>query len=119
MPRKPAKFEMFVSKGRVVVRRKEVDETTEGGIIIPDSAKEKAREGTIVALGICENPHLRVGARVLFEPFGGIDFIADGEELLALDEGEVLMVVKGGKGADKAASPLNFVGTGPEKAPGT
>ena len=86
---------------RVVVRRVEEEETSKGGIIIPDTAKEKPVEGEVVAVGkgkVTEKGEVRpldvkVGDRVLFGKYAGTEVKIDGEEHLILREDEVLGVV--------------------------
>ena len=87
---------------RVVVSRVAEEEKTKGGIIIPDSAKEKPVEGKVLAVGngrILEDGSVRkldikVGDRVLFNKYGGTEVKIDGEELLILREDDVLGVVE-------------------------
>ena len=87
---------------RILVQRLEEEETTKGGIIIPDSAKEKPAEGKIVAVG---NGRLsdkgervamevKVGDMVLFSKYGGTDVKIDGEVYLIMREDDVLGVVE-------------------------
>jgi chaperonin GroES len=86
---------------RLVVRRIEEQETSKGGIIIPDTAKEKPVEGEVVAVGkgkVTEKGDIRpldvkVGDRVLFGKYAGTEVKIDGEEHLILREDEVLGVV--------------------------
>jgi chaperonin GroES len=86
---------------RVVVRRIDADEKTVGGIIIPDTAKEKPMEGEVVAVGPGardENGQLvpldvRAGDRILFGKWSGTEVKIDGEELLIMKESDVLGVV--------------------------
>ena len=87
---------------RVLVRRVEAEEKTAGGIIIPDTAKEKPVEGKVLAVGngrILEDGSVRkldikVGDRILFNKYGGTEVKLDGEELLILREDDVLGVVE-------------------------
>ncbi len=86
---------------RVVVRRIEADEKTAGGIIIPDTAKEKPQEGEVVAIGPgtrdetgALHPLERaVGDRVLFGKWSGTEVRIDGEDLLIMKESDILGVV--------------------------
>ncbi|KHL24855.1 molecular chaperone GroES [Croceibacterium mercuriale] len=86
---------------RVLVRRIEAEEKTAGGIIIPDSAKEKPSEGEIVAVGTgtrAENGtvtplDVQVGDRVLFGKWGGTEVKLDGEDLLIMKESDIMGVV--------------------------
>ncbi|PWI49790.1 co-chaperone GroES [Rhizobium phaseoli] len=86
---------------RIVIRRVDSDEKTQGGIIIPDTAKEKPQEGAVVAVG----PGLRddsgkltpldvkAGDRVLFGKWSGTEIKIDGEDLLILKEADILGVL--------------------------
>jgi len=86
---------------RVVVRRLEAEEKSKGGIIIPDSAKEKPQEGEVVAVdpgGRDENGKLvpmgvKAGDRVLFGKWSGTEVKLDGEELLIMKESDIMGVV--------------------------
>ena len=86
---------------RMVVRRIEEKETAKGGIIIPDTAKEKPQEGSVLAVGngkILENGtkvamDVKVGDKILFGKYSGTDIKVDGEEVLILREDEVLAIV--------------------------
>jgi chaperonin GroES len=86
---------------RVLIRRVQEEEKTKGGIIIPDTAKEKPIEGEIVAVGngkVQENGTVRAldvkpGDRVLFGKFAGTEIKLDGEEHLILREDDILGVV--------------------------
>ena len=87
---------------RVIVKRVESEETTKGGIIIPDSAKEKPIEGEIVAVGkgkVLDSGKIQElvvepGDRVLFGKYGGTDIKIDGVEHLILREDEILGIVE-------------------------
>jgi chaperonin GroES len=86
---------------RVVLKRLEGEEKTKGGIIIPDSAKEKPQEGKIVAVGPGARDEagklvpldLKAGDRVLFGKWSGSEVKIDGEDLLIMKESDVLGVV--------------------------
>jgi chaperonin GroES len=86
---------------RVVVRRIEADEKTAGGIIIPDTAKEKPQEGEIVAVGPGVRDDsgklvelaVRVGDRILFGKWSGTEVKIDGEDLLIMKESDILGVI--------------------------
>ena len=88
---------------RVAVRRIEQDEKTRGGIIIPDTAKEKPQEGEVVAVGPgAWDEHgklvpldLRAGDRVLFGKWSGTEVKIDGEELMIMKESDVMGVIEG------------------------
>ena len=86
---------------RLLVRRIEEKETVRGGIIIPDTAKEKPQEGEVLAAGngkILDNGtkiamEVKTGDRILFGKYSGTEIKIDGEEVLILREDEVLAVV--------------------------
>ena len=87
---------------RVLIRRVEEQETIRGGIIIPDSAKEKPMEGEVIAAGTgkrLENGtvtplEVKAGDRVLFGKYSGTEIKLDGEELLILREDEILGILE-------------------------
>ncbi|WP_428679890.1 co-chaperone GroES [Sphingopyxis sp.] len=96
---------------RVVVRRIEAEEKTSGGIIIPETAKEKPQEAEVVAVG----PGLRAedgtvtaldvqaGDRILFGKWSGTEVRIDGEELLIMKESDILGVIEEAEALKKAA----------------
>ncbi len=96
---------------RVVVRRITAEEKTAGGIIIPDTAKEKPMEGEIIAAGPgARNEQgqlvaldVKAGDRVLFGKWSGTEVKIDGEELLIMKESDIMGVIAGGAEAKKAA----------------
>jgi chaperonin GroES len=96
---------------RVLVRRLEEEEKTAGGIIIPDTAKEKPMQGEVIAAG--QGAHdesgklvpldLKAGDRILFGKWSGTEVKIDGEELLIMKESDVLGVLEDAAGKRKAA----------------
>ena len=86
---------------RLLVKRIEEKETVKGGIIIPDTAKEKPQEGEVIAVGngkILDNGtkvpmEVKAGDRILFGKYSGTDIKIEGEEVLILREDEVLAIV--------------------------
>ena len=88
---------------RVVVRRVEEAETTRGGIIIPDSAKDKPQEGEIIAVGKGKSNEkgetfplaVKEGDRVLFGKYAGTEIKIDGEDFIIMKEDEVLGILTG------------------------
>jgi chaperonin GroES len=96
---------------RVVVRRVESEEKTAGGIIIPDTAKEKPQEGEVLAVGPGardENGQVRpldvkAGDRVLFGKWSGTEVRINGEDLLIMKETDIMGVVEGATAAATAA----------------
>ena len=86
---------------RVLVKRVEEETTTKGGIIIPDTAKEKPQEGEVVAVGPGARdedgdyikPELNVGDRILFGKWSGSEVKIDGQDLIIMKESDVLGVL--------------------------
>jgi chaperonin GroES len=89
---------------RILVKRIEAEEKTPGGIIIPDTAKEKPIEGEVLAVGpgarddtgTVQPLDVRVGDRVLFGKWSGTEVIIEGEDRLIMKESDVFGVVEGG-----------------------
>jgi len=87
---------------RVLVRRIDAEEKTKGGIIIPDTAKEKPQEGEVVAIGSGARDDtgklipldLKVGDRVLFGKWSGTEVQIDGKDLLIMKESDILGVIE-------------------------
>lgn len=87
---------------KVIVKRLEAEETTAGGIVLPDSAREKPQQGRILSVGDGRtlddgrNVELQVneGDRVLFASYAGTDVTVDGEDLLIMSESDILAVVE-------------------------
>jgi chaperonin GroES len=102
--RKGESFRMNIRplQDRVIVKRLEEEQKTKGGIIIPDTAKEKPIEGEVVAAGkgkVTEDGKLlpldvKVGDRVLFSKYGGTEIKVDGEEYLIMREDDILGIVE-------------------------
>ena len=96
---------------RVLVRRVTAEEKTAGGIIIPDTAKEKPQEGEVVSAGpgtLNDRGELRAldvkaGDRILFGKWSGTEVKLDGEELLIMKESDIMGVLEGQAAAKKAA----------------
>jgi chaperonin GroES len=86
---------------RVVVRRLDSEEKTKGGIIIPDTAKEKPSEGVVVAVGPGARdesgkiiaPDVKAGDRILFGKWSGTEVKLDGEDLLIMKESDIMGVI--------------------------
>jgi chaperonin GroES len=97
---------------RILVRRIEEGETVRGGIIIPDSAKEKPQEGEVIAVGKGKKNEdgkvfpldVQEGDRILFGKYGGSEIKIDGEEFLIMREEEVLGILSGAAKSVKKAS---------------
>jgi chaperonin GroES len=87
---------------KILVRRLEAEEKTAGGIVLPDSAKEKPKEGKVIALGsgkLLEDGtrgrfQVKKGDRIIFASYAGTEVKLDGEEYLLMPEEDVLAVVK-------------------------
>ena len=96
---------------RVVVRRVEQESKSSGGIIIPDTAKEKPMEGEIIAVGPGGRDEsgklipidLKPGDRILFGKWSGTEVKIDGEELLIMKESDIMGIVEGAAKSAKAA----------------
>ena len=96
---------------RVVVRRIEADEKTAGGIIIPDTAKEKPSQGEVIAVGPGGRDEsgklipidIKAGDRVLFGKWSGTEVKIDGEDLLIMKESDILGIVEATGKLRKAA----------------
>ena len=86
---------------RVLVKRVQSEEKTKGGLIIPDSAKEKPAEGEVIAVGEGARkdsgeliaPSVKVGDRILFGKWSGTEVTLDGEELLIIKEGDIMGII--------------------------
>jgi chaperonin GroES len=96
---------------RVVIRRVEAEEKTLGGIIIPDTAKEKPMEGEVVAVGPgargedgkIQPLDVKSGDRVLFGKWSGTEVKLDGEDLIIMKESDIMGIIEPGAAARKAA----------------
>jgi chaperonin GroES len=97
---------------RVVVRRLEAEEKTAGGIIIPDTAKEKPMEGEIVAAGPGARDEtgklvpldVKSGDRILFGKWSGTEVKLDGEDLLIMKESDIMGIIEGQPAAKRKAA---------------
>jgi chaperonin GroES len=95
---------------RVLLRRLEQEERTAGGVIIPDTAKEKPMEGEIIAVGpgsrddkgALQPLDVKAGDRVLFGKWSGTEVKIDGEELLIMKESDIMGVIEGAETKRKA-----------------
>ncbi|MBA3440194.1 MAG: co-chaperone GroES [Pyrinomonadaceae bacterium] len=110
---------------RVIVRRIEESEQMRGGIIIPDTAKEKPQEGEVIAVGEGkyktdggrQAPDLKVGDRVLFGKYSGSEIRLDNEEFLIMREEEILGVIeRSGAAAGSGSGTGSVTGSGGKKA---
>ena len=97
---------------RVVVRRLEAEEKTAGGIIIPDTAKEKPMEGEVIAVGPGARDEagklvpldVKSGDKILFGKWSGTEVKLDGEELLIMKESDIMGIIEGKPAAGKRAA---------------
>ena len=97
---------------RVVVKRIDAEEKTKGGIIIPDTAKEKPQEGEVIAVGPGARDEsgklvpldVKAGDRVLFGKWSGTEVKIDGEDLLIMKESDVMGVIEGASATKKKAA---------------
>jgi chaperonin GroES len=96
---------------RVVLRRLEAEEKTAGGIIIPDTAKEKPMEGEVIAVGPGARDEtgklmpldVKAGDRILFGKWSGTEVKLDGEELLIMKESDIMGIIEGQPAAKRKA----------------
>src|SRR6185437_15449031 len=96
---------------RVVIRRIEAEEKTSGGIIIPDTAKEKPMEGEVIAVGPgargedgkLQPLDVKAGDRVLFGKWSGTEVKLDGEDLIIMKESDIMGIMENSTAAKKAA----------------
>src|SRR5258705_9317083 len=96
---------------RVLIRRVEAEEKTAGGIIIPDTAKEKPMEGEVVSVGPGARDEsgkvqaldVKAGDRVLFGKWSGTEIKLDGEDLIIMKESDIMGVIEGRPAKKKAA----------------
>ena len=96
-----AKINVRPLNDKIVVRRVEAEEKTKGGIVLPDSAKEKPKEGVVMALGSGRlldsgkraDFQVKEKDRVIFSSYAGTEIKVDGEDLLIMNEDDVLAVV--------------------------
>jgi len=87
---------------KILIKRVEAENITKGGIVLPDTAKEKPRRGKVVSLGdgkLLESGkraefQVKVGDEVLFSSYGGTEIKVDGEELLIMEESDILAVLR-------------------------
>lgn len=97
-----AQFKIQPLQDRVIVKPKEAEETTKGGIILPDTAKEKPVEGTVVAVGsgkVTDDGKvvalsLKVGDLVLYGKYSGTEVKIEGEEYLIMRESDIYGIIK-------------------------
>jgi len=98
-------------RDRVLVRRIEGEEKTKGGLIVPDTAKEKPSEAEVISVGEGARTEagelipmaVKVGDRVLFGKWSGSEVRIEGEDLLIMKESDILGIIKGDIAAQKAA----------------
>jgi chaperonin GroES len=96
-----AKINLKPLADRVIIKPSEAEEKTKGGIILPDTAKEKPIEGTIVAVGpgkISDDgklvkPEVKVGDKVLYGKYSGTEVTVEGEEYLIMRESDIFAII--------------------------
>ena len=87
---------------KIVVKRLEADEKTAGGIVLPDTAKEKPKQGRVLSIGDGKllsdgrrsTPQVAEGDRILFSSWAGSEVVVDGDELLIMNEEDVLAILE-------------------------
>ena len=98
---KKLKVELQPLDDRIVIKRLEAEEKTAGGIVLPDTAKDKPKQGTVIAVGpgrVLDNGEVKAlevkkGDRVLFGGYAGTEIKVDGKEYLILSENEIFAVI--------------------------
>jgi chaperonin GroES len=103
---------------RVVVRRVDAEEKTAGGIIIPDTAKEKPQQGEVLAVGPGKRdetgklipPDVKAGDQILFGKWSGTEVKVDGEDLLIMKEDDIMGVVEGAAQSKTSGSTARRAG---------
>jgi chaperonin GroES len=96
-----AKINLKPLADRVIIKPMEAEETTKGGIILPDTAKEKPIEGTVVAVGPGKvndegkttKPEVKEGDKVLYGKYSGTEVTVDGEEYLIMRESDIFAII--------------------------
>ena len=96
-----AKINLKPLADRVIIKPSEAEETTKGGIILPDTAKEKPIEGTVVAVGpgkVADDgklvkPEIKVGDKVLYGKYSGTEVSVEGEEYLIMRESDIFAII--------------------------
>lgn len=96
-----AKINLKPLADRVIVKPSEAEEKTKGGIILPDTAKEKPIEGTVVAIGPGKSsedgkivkPEVKVGDKVLYGKYSGTEVSVEGEEYLIMRESDIFAII--------------------------
>ena len=107
-----AKLAIRPLEDRVVIQQIEAEEKTAGGIVLPDTAKEKPSQGEIIAVGPGGRDEsgklipidLKVGDTVLFGKWSGTEVKIDGQDLLIMKESDIMGVIEGGAAAKKKAA---------------
>jgi len=97
-----AKIKLTPLGDKIIVKRLEAEEKTAGGIVLPDSAKEKPKRGVVQAVGQGKlldsgersKPQVNKNDQVLFTSYAGTEIKVDGEELLIMDESDILAVIE-------------------------
>jgi len=80
---------------RVLIKPMEAEESVKGGIIIPDTAKEKPQEGSVEAIGSSEDLTVKVGDKVIYSKYAGTEIKLGGNEYLLMREEDILGVIEG------------------------
>ena len=96
-----AKINLKPLADRVIVKPSEAEEKTKGGIILPDTAKEKPIEGTVIAIGPGKTaddgklvkPEVKVGDKVLYGKYSGTEVTVEGEEYLIMRESDIFAII--------------------------
>ncbi len=80
---------------RVLIKPITEEKRTEGGLVLPDTSKEKPQKAEVIAVGKLEDVDLNVGDRVIFSKYAGTEIKIDGEDYILIDSGDILGLIEG------------------------
>jgi len=80
---------------RVLIKPITEEKRTEGGLVLPDTSKEKPQKAEVIAIGKLEDVDLNVGDRVIFSKYAGTEIKIDGEDYILIDSGDILGLIEG------------------------
>ncbi|MFP4460987.1 MAG: co-chaperone GroES [Thermotogota bacterium] len=80
---------------RVLIKPISEEKRTEGGLVLPDTSKEKPQKAEVIAIGKLEDVDLNVGDRVIFSKYAGTEIKIDGEDYILIDSGDILGLIEG------------------------
>jgi chaperonin GroES len=80
---------------RVLIKTITEEKRTEGGLVLPDTSKEKPQTAEVIAVGTLDDVELNVGDRVIFSKYAGTEIKVDGEDFILIDSGDILGLIEG------------------------